>query len=175
MRSFRAPSSRGQLKIQEMAFALVAFLIFFALVVIFYLSLKNSGGKEQIVNQREEEVLEALRKLADSPELHWSNVHEQCKGCIDLDKAVLLKEKERNEQTRVLWNMNSLTLELLSSSVEGECTLGNYPQCRMLTLVNASSSARIQNMGTFVALCWREQQERRCGLGKIMGSPKEVS
>ncbi len=157
-----------------MSFVLVALLIFFALAVIFYLSLKSAGGKDQIQSQREEEVLESLRKLADSPELQWSDTHEQCKGCIDLDKAILLKEAARNKQTQILWNMNALSLEVIVPQLKGECDMGNYPRCKTLTLINASSTARVQYQGAFVALCWREQQQRVCELGKIIGSPKEV-
>ena len=149
--------------------------IFLALGVIFYLSLKSAGSKDTIMDQREQEVIESLRKLADSPELRWSDAREQCKGCIDLDKAILLKESARNRQTQILWNMNFLALEVVSPKKEGECGVGNYPQCRILTLINATSSARIEKKGSFVALCWREQQQRKCELGRIIGSPKEVS
>lgn len=174
MSNFHVQSSKAQIKIQEMAFVLVALLIFFALAVVFYLSLKGMGGKDQIMNQREEEVMESLRKLADSSELQWSDTHEQCKGCIDLDKAILLKEAVRNKQTQILWNMNALYLEVIAPQRSGECDIGNYPECKTLTLMNASATARIQYQSVFVALCWREQQQKVCELGKIMGSPKEV-
>ncbi len=174
MISYRVQYSKAQLKIQEMAFVLVALVIFMAIVVIFYLSLKNTGGKEQIITQREEEVLESLRKLSDSPELRWSDSHEQCSGCIDLDKAMLLKEENINKQTKVLWNMNALALEFIGSPYKDECTMGNYPKCKTITLINASSSSQIQYKGSFVALCWREKTERVCSLGKAIGSPKEL-
>ncbi|MEK6825847.1 MAG: hypothetical protein AABY00_03610 [Nanoarchaeota archaeon] len=175
MDNFLVRSSKAQLKIQEMAFVLVACMIFLALAAVFYLSLKGAGGKETILDQREQEVIESLRKLADSSELEWSDAHEQCKGCIDLDKAILLKETSRNKQTQVLWNMNALSLEVMTPQKEGECTLGNYPECKTLTLINATSSARIERKSAFVALCHREQKQRICRLGKIIGSPKEVS
>jgi hypothetical protein len=149
-------------------------MIFFALATVFYLSLNNADSKDKVLEQRENEVLETLRKLADSPELRWSDSHEECKGCVDLDKAILLKDPQRNQQVRTLWNMGALSLEVISPSRIGECSVGNYPLCKTITLINATAGSRIQYDGAFVSLCWREQQSRICEIGKIIGSPKEL-
>ncbi|MBM3233355.1 hypothetical protein FJZ18_04280 [Candidatus Pacearchaeota archaeon] len=174
MTSYLVRSSKGQIKIQEMAFVLVALMIFFSVAIIFYISLNSADRKDKVLEQRENEVLETLRKLADSPELRWSDSHEECNGCIDLDKAILLKDPQRNQQVRALWNMGALSLEVISPSRTGECSIGNYPLCKTITLINSTIGSRIQYEGAFVSLCWREQQSRICEIGKIIGSPKEL-
>ena len=67
----------GQIKIQEMAFILVALFIFFALVSIIYLSIAGSRLTDSVENLREEEAQAIARKIAyyfwkkQKKDCHW--------------------------------------------------------------------------------------------------------
>ena len=85
-------SKRGQIKIQQMAFVLVAIMIFFSFAALFYFSLSVSKLKGDAEDLREKEVKETVRRLAGSPEFSWT-VYD-CPTCIDLDKVMVLKDLE---------------------------------------------------------------------------------
>lgn len=162
---------KGQLKIQEMAFVLVALLIFFAFVALFYFSIRLSDFKEDVALQREAEARALIRKLSAAPEFAWTA--SACSACIDLDKSLLLKERKSYKE---FWNLEYLSLEIISSEKQGECTKANYPQCRTITIVNKSSAFGTQ-VGAFVALCRQEFSEQgyaKCELGKVYAAGRQL-
>lgn len=173
MRRLPASSSRAQIKIQEMAFVLVAFAVFFVIAGLFYFSVKIAGGKGDIQEQREQEARELIRSIAESAEFRWSSSGRSCKGCVDLDKAILLKDEERRAYQE-LWNLDHLRIETIYPREIGECNRNNYPNCRSITIINKSSNYALQ--GAFVALCrWDSRLESEtCFLGKIFASAKEI-
>jgi len=64
--------SRGQMKIQEMAFVLVAFIVFFALVLLFYVAFRGSTLKQEAKELEESKAMELVQKLSSSPELNYA-------------------------------------------------------------------------------------------------------
>ncbi len=152
--------SRGQVKIQQMAFVLVAIMIFFAIVVLFYLSIRVNLLKGDVEILRNEEAKEVVRKLAGRPELSWTVT--DCASCIDLDKALVLNHRESYED---FWEVPFLQIERVYPDGEGECTKGNYPDCRTITLVDEGIYIA---HSAFVALCRHDElMGDKCELGKI--------
>ena len=84
--------SKGQFKIQQMVFVLVATLILFAIAAVFFVSIRFGGLQTDVESQRKAEVLEQVRKITGTPEFIWSN-WEDCASCLDLDKAFLIKNR----------------------------------------------------------------------------------
>tara|TARA_Y100000034_G_C6883009_1_gene404945 strand:+ start:1438 stop:1959 length:522 start_codon:yes stop_codon:yes gene_type:complete len=155
---------KGQLKIQQMAFVLVATMIFFAIVAIFYVSIKSSSIRENVSDLREDEIIEVVRKISGSPEFLWN--FEDCNSCIDFDKVLMLKERDSYKN---YWGGISL---LQISRVyprfdTEECELKTYPECNRLTLVEEEN---IQAHEAFVSLCWYDGvlEQNKCELGKVI-------
>ncbi|NCN98786.1 hypothetical protein COU62_03445 [Candidatus Pacearchaeota archaeon CG10_big_fil_rev_8_21_14_0_10_35_219] len=152
--------SRGQIKIQQMAFVLVAIMIFFGIVLLFYLSI--SVGNLQNIGEtlREEEAKEVVRKLAGSPEFSWDI--EDCSSCIDMDKVFALKGNEKYDN---FWDVPFLRVEKTYPFADNECTKQNYPDCGSITLIETENFV---SNSAFVALCrYDGELGNKCDLGKI--------
>lgn len=161
---------RGQLKIQQMAFVLVAVMVFFAMVILFYFTLKLGSLRESAEDLNEKEAMEIVRKLSSNPEFS----HYECENCVDLDKVLILKEKGSYGN---FWNLRYLQIEKIHPPPEEdrECTLENYPECSKITVVE---SERIgAPVDVFVSLCrWEGREDYvKCELGRIYASGKKAN
>ena len=159
-------SKRGQLKIQQMAFVLVALLIFFSLVFLFYLSIRTGDISDKAEDLREKEIRETIRKITGSPEFTWQSAGD-CASCIDLDKVFLLSEAKAYED---FWrNVPVLRIERVYPSFgEIECTRQNYPDCDIINIVQKDLDHIADS--TFVSLCRYDESggHNRCELGKVV-------
>ena len=166
MKDLLASSSKGQLKIQQMAFVLVATMIFFALVFVFYTSVRFSSLKGDAEDLRKENVLESIRKISSTAEFAWTR--EDCEACIDMDKVLMLKDRESYQG---FWkDVPLLRIERVHPTYSGEeCSDQTYPECDKLTIINSSESNLVA-FKSFVSLCRYEPSEKyyKCDLGKIV-------
>ncbi|MDO8563993.1 MAG: hypothetical protein Q7R87_03210 [Nanoarchaeota archaeon] len=151
----------GQLKIQEMAFVLIAFMVFFSLVALLFLKFRISGIQASAEGSKEEVASRLALVLASTPELSWS----ECTGCIDLDKAIVLKNRTEYKQ---LWKLDYFAIKrLYPVKTVGECSLGKYPECDTLTLISGNDFGISSK--AFVSLCRYDFIEDRkvCELGEL--------
>ena len=80
------------MKIQQMAFMLMAITIFFVLVGMFVLMFSLAGLKESAGELEQRNAMLLVTKLANSPEFSCGNSFGNNKvNCIDADKAMVLK------------------------------------------------------------------------------------
>jgi len=159
-------NSKGQLKIQQMAFVLVAIAIFFAMASLFYFSIRYAGLQEDVEILREEETIATIRKMSGTAEFAFTS-RGDCSACIDFDKVLLLKNRP---SYKGFWK-NIVLLQVARvypSFGEGiECTTQNYPDCDTITLIDEEKSFRGHK--AFVALCrYEETLGYKCELGKIV-------
>ena len=173
MKRTRKPGKdrRAQMKIQEMAFVLVAIMIFFALVAIVYFSILSGNLKKDAVTLREDEAKELVRKMASSPEF---TLNDQCASCIDVDKVIALKDRNGYEG---FWGLDYLAVEFIYPGREGECNRANYPNCKRITIVG--NSVEIGKASeAFVSLCRFEPSQEigyeKCEMGRILVSGKGI-
>src|SRR3989344_366257 len=96
--------SKGQMKIQEMAFVLVAIFIFFALVALLYFSIRLSGLRQSAQMSNDDQAREMVKKIASMPEFS----SPECDSCIDLDKALIVKNKVVYNN---FWELDYLKIE----------------------------------------------------------------
>ena len=167
---------RGQMKIQEMSFVLVAIMIFFGIVVIFVLKIGLNGLKNDVSDQRAEDANELVRKIASIPEFAFTAT--DCDKCIDLDKVMALKGKKSYfpNGTKGFWDLDYLQIRTLYPLKNGECRTGNYPDCQTMTLINNSGYTGIAS-SAYVALCRQEFKQGsyiKCELGRISASGKSL-
>jgi hypothetical protein len=150
--------SKGQMKIQQMAFVLIAIAVFFALVALIYLSVRIKGIESGTLELREEEAKEIVRKLSTTPEF-YSNV---CANCVDLDKVIALSESRAYEE---FWELEYLAVERV------------YPVSdEKIEIVKRSENFGIPS-SAFVSLCrWEgEKGYVKCEMGKIYASGKGLN
>jgi len=166
MELFHARYSKGQIKIQEMAFVLVGIMIFFSILVVFYLSIRSASLRQDVAELREDSAREIARKLSNSPEFYWAD----CSNCIDFDKALIMAERKSYKD---FWDLDYLRIERAYPEGKGECTRFNYPECNGVNVIKKD------NFGTpawsFVSLCrFDEKGYEKCELGKIYASGKAL-
>jgi hypothetical protein len=159
--------SKGQMRIQQMAFVLVALMIFFAMAAVFYFAVRFSMLEESSENLREQEAIETVRKMSGSPEFAWTS-GGSCAACVDFDKVLALKNRTSYQG---FWrNVALLRVERIYPDFGGgvECTLQNYPNCDKITIIDEKTNLRGHK--AFVSLCRYEAVGgyNRCDLGKIV-------
>ena len=166
---YLAKSSKAQMKIQEMAFVLIAIMVLFGLVALLYFSIRISGINKSASDLGELHAKEAVRKLSSSPELSGPD----CDNCIDFDKVLIIKERSTY---RDFWGLDYLKIERIYPDYSGECNKFNYPECKSVTIIDK------ENIGTpswaFVSLCRNEAGNGgyiKCELGKIYASGSGVN
>jgi hypothetical protein len=165
MNPLLANSTRGQLKIQEMSFVIVAIVIFFAMVAVLVISIVFSNINGSAKDIKDTNARKLISTIASSPEFAWT---EQCESCVDKDKLFALsKQKEKYSS---FWGVDYLAIENIYPKYQGECTGANYPYCESITLVN-----KTEYYGTlseaYISLCNEASDgTARCELAKIVAS-----
>ena len=159
------------MKIQQMAFVLVAIMIFFGMVAVAYFSFKLRGLEGKAQDIKSDEARKLVGKISSLPEFMWSS----CDNCIDADKALILKERRAYQG---LWEADYLKIDIIyPSKPDVECTRSNYPNCRTITLINSSESFGIAS-SAFVSLCRKASEGGqiydKCILGKVYASGEGI-
>jgi len=164
---------QGQMKIQQMAFMMVAIFIFFALVGMLIITTKFSGLKEQANLLHEENAMRLASKIANSPEFSCGNSFETSEAsCVDFDKVMALKEQIKNNPNiyKDFWgDVSKIEIIKIYPSEENitKCTNKNYPNCSKLTLISGQGMSK----GNFITLCRKEfknaQTYDKCELAQI--------
>ena len=144
--------SKAQLKIQEMAFILVAIVFLFSLVFLFFARFQYAQMQEQAKVLREFRTVQLLRAVAGLPEL-------QCPSgsfplvCIDEEKAKQFNESEElRESFSELWE-NSKIVKIKVEEI--------WPEKKEYLIYN-SSGKNIVVYATYVPLC-----SQSCVIAKI--------
>ncbi len=160
-------NKKAQMKVQQMAFMLIAVTIFLVMAGMFILMIRFSSLKDTSELLEERNALLLVSKIADSPELSCGNAFGSARGnCIDTDKVMALKG--RLQDYRDFWGVSGIEIRKISSATGAECDLGNYPECGKITLVASNSGTGISN---FVSLCRKELETtiyNKCELGRII-------
>lgn len=163
----------GQMKIQQMAFMLLAVTLLFALVGLFFISYKFSGLKESAAELEEENALTLVARLANSPEFSCEEAFgNQRTNCIDADKVMMLKENIGKYNN--FWGVSNIEIRKIYSATDEEilCERGIYPNCNVIRLVNEDVEGF--SAGNFVSLCRKEIENSitydKCELAKLMVS-----
>ena len=160
---------KAQLKIQQMAFMLMALTLFFVLIGLFFIVTKLSGLKESVTNLEKENAQKLIMKLASSPEFSCENAFRFGEiDCVDFDKVMVLRESISNYNK--FWGVADIEITKIYPEKTGECTYMTYPHCKTLKIYseNVDKKPAVSN---FVALCRKEEINEEvmeiCEVGKI--------
>lgn len=171
MKIYGVKYSRAQMKIQQMAFMLVAAMIFFAMVGMVYFSISLSNLKDKAIELQDKEARETVRKISGIPEFAFTSSGD-CSSCIDFDKAMQMKDSNVYQN---LWNFDYLMIERLDSNLKNvECTRANYPNCGKIILINKSSEIATKTAFVSVAF-WDERLNWfRYDTGRVHASARSL-
>ena len=162
-------NKNAQLKIQQMAFMLIAITLFFALIGMFFLTLQFSKIKESAGILEEKNALLLVTKLANSPEFSCGESFGTGKtNCIDSDKVMALRKNIDKYEN--FWGVNNIEIRKIYPENNGkECTAGNYPNCDIIKIEKGIITSEHSN---FVSLCRKEsfgdESYDKCEIAKLM-------
>ena len=165
---------KGQMKIQQMAFMLIAITLFFMFVGIFVLVIRFSSLKQASTILEEENSILLVTKLANSPEFACGASFGNSKlSCIDADKIMALK-KHIAEYTG-FWGVAKIEIrKIYPNSVE--CNSKNYPNCGIIKVYSRNVN-KLPASSNFVALCWKESSDMgiydKCEVARLMVSSED--
>ena len=152
---------KAQFKIQQTAFMVVAVVLFFILVEMFYLVIKMASLKNISTNLEENKVAIMSQFLAQSPEFSCGAY------CVDTDRLMVLNSSLYKE----FWPVSYIKVKKINSK-EDKCSKNNYPDCSVLEVYKNEKIKSSSSIGSFVSLCRHEKINnypiRVCELGKII-------
>lgn len=156
-------NKKGQLKIQQMSFMLIAVIVFFMLVFLFYLIISTAGLKKEHQELEREKAIGLVSKIASTAEFRF----EGLANSVDEDKVMILKGEERYKD---FFGVDGIIIKKLFPETENvECTLSTYPDCDTIKLFTNNESGSVSS---FVSLCRKEvsggHTYNKCGLAKLM-------
>lgn len=165
-------SKSGQMKIQQMAFMLIAVTLFFALVGMFILIVLFSGLKDSANLLEEKNALLLVSRIANSPEFSCGNSFGTGKAnCVDFDKVMALKKDIRKYSESGFWGDSGIEIVKVYPITDANtlCTTENYPNCGKLEVIASDSGTGVSN---FIALCRKERKtiETYDEEGNLIGS-----
>jgi hypothetical protein len=169
---------KGQMKIQQMSFLLIAVFIFFVLLGMIFVSyyIKNMKGKATELQEENAHLL--VSKIANSPEFSCEMVYSSSEktDCVDADKVMILKENI--DKYSDFWGVKSIEImKVYPIGANRECTNLTYPKCKSINLLNTSSSG--YGVSNFVTLCRKEKYNgeiiNKCELAKLIVRYEEIN
>jgi len=84
---------RSQMKIQQMAFMLMALTLFFVLIGLIFMAVQLSGVRESATNLEKENAEKLIMKIANSPEFSCGESFGTAKiDCVDFDKIIVFRD-----------------------------------------------------------------------------------
>lgn len=156
-------NKKAQLKVQEMAFMLMAVVIFFIIAGLFFIVIKYREMYKTAGLFEREKVISTVAKLADTSEFSCGRPF-----CIDTDKLIIMQDRQGYSG---FWPVASLSVrKVFPKQEEKECTRSNYPDCNLFKIYDGGGDT--ETVSTYVSLCRKEQINgywyEKCELGKIM-------
>ena len=154
-KKFCKMKKKGQLKIQEMAFVLLAVVFLAALLLLFLARFQIGKIQKAATELRELRTVTMLRMIASMPEL----VCSRSAICIDEDKLnAFNKSKQLQKDYSELWqsaNIVNITIEEI------------YPRtAKKYVVYGKATRENIVSYSTFVPLC-SESKYVSCKIAKI--------
>jgi hypothetical protein len=173
---FQKKNYKGQMKIQQMIFMLIAVTLLFILVGVFFLSISLYNLKKTAASLEEENAMLLVSKIANSPEFSCGNSFGSSRtNCIDFDKLMALKD--RIDDYSEFWGVAKIELRKIYPS-EGKivCDNTNYPNCDIIKIFDNKANSQSAS-SNFVSLCRKEATETKvydkCELALLMISAEE--
>ncbi len=157
--------TRAQLKIQQMAFMIIAVFIFFVLVGLFALNLVLSNMHKQANLIGEERAKLGVMSVIETPEFSCGKPN-----CVDADKLIGIANRQGYSG---YWFFSSLEVIKLGKNESAmiDCNKANYPNCDKF-IVYDKNIANQRKISNFIVLCRKEYENSytydKCEMAKII-------
>ena len=158
-----AKNNKCQMKIQQMAFMLMAVFIFFILVGVFYLVIESQKWKNEANNLEKNKAVELANTLSSSAEFSCGAY------CIDADRAFVLSKRNAYKN---FFGLESIEIRTVYPSNEKEilCTDSNYPNCNLIKIFSKGQGEKTAS--SFVSVCYRINEKNyvyyKCEIGRLI-------
>ena len=157
-------NKRGQLKIQEMAFVLVAVIFLFGILLLFFARFQFSSMQQTATQLRETRTVTMLRVVASLPELSCLDKV----NCIDQDK---LNAFDVNPNLRSKYESFWLSSNIAKITVEEV-----YPKTtKIYKIYDKTTAESTVTYSTFVPLCSESVNKETCKIAKLKITVKLLS
>ena len=157
---------RAQLKIQQMAFMLMAIFIFFILAGIFYVMSQSTDLKRKAELSERNKAIELAENLVDTSEFSCGSY------CVDGDRAMSIRKVSGYHGTDSIWKVSSISIRSVGNQSSIVCTEANYPNCNLINVYDKTTISGETTVYSFVSLCKRvkekEYVEYKCELAKFI-------
>ena len=158
---FEKRKNKAQIKIQEMAFVLLAVVFLFALLFLFFSRFQFTQVQKQAETLRTEKSIAMLRTISAMPELRCSEGYVTTEiACIDKNKLKAFSSPEIRENYEDFWKSAFLTRISIKEV---------FPEGLEYVVFDSSSQNSITH-STFMPLC----EEDKCTIAKVKISFKAV-
>jgi len=147
-------NKKAQIKIQETAFVLLAIVLLFSIVFLFYFKIHSLDIAKRAAAAKEERALSMLDKIAAMPELSCSSyIGERTESiCIDKDKLIVFKD---------MHNYNRMWTGLKEVKITEV-----YPLTDKYVIYSIDNTEK-QTYNNFISLCEQQQTGYNCAIGII--------
>ncbi len=157
---------KGQIHIQEMIFFIVAVVLLFSIVLLFFTVFQSAKIKKLATEIRREKTIAMLESIATMPEF-------SCRQGFCIDEQKVLSFLEKKKEYEDLWNKSKIALikiERVYPLVDKECNLENFPNCKTYIIYNSTKS--YEAYATYVPLCYVYNEGgfllEKCDVGEIV-------
>jgi hypothetical protein len=169
---------KGQLKIQQMMFLILAVTLLFSLVGMFFFSISLGHLKKTAQNTESNNALLLVSKLAKSPEFSCGNSLGNVKSnCVDFDKVIVLSE--RIEKYTDFWGVSKIEIKKVYPYKNNlSCNKANYQteECGVITILNKNVPS-LPASSNFISLCRKERTNstiyNKCELARLIVSSED--
>ena len=145
-------NKKAQIKIQEMAFVLLALVLLAGIVFIFVLRFQAGNLEKAGELAKQKEAISLLEKIAALPELNCENGAI----CIDEDKALIVSQNQ-DKVKNLFQNIKKAQVRRI------------WPAGDILTIYQSGHGN--QSYATFINICKQEKVgiyfEWSCGIGQL--------
>lgn len=160
----------GQMKIQQMAFMLIALTLFFILAGMFLLSISLSSLNETKERLNEENAMLLALSLSSYPEFSCGASFGGDKNfCIDADKFMAFKKVAEKDYQK-FWKISSIEIRKIYNESSVVCTESNYPNCGILRVFSTTGIG--SDKSAFITLCHKEHYTssfyNKCEIAKLI-------
>lgn len=154
----KSKGKEGQLKIQEMAFVLVAVVFLGSLLLLFFARFQATSVQKAATEIRELRTITMLRVVASMPEL---SCREEA-TCIDEDKLNAFNSSTSlQSKYSTLWQSSDI-VKIIVEEVYPRATAA-----KIYTIYKKTTAENTITYSTFIPLCSESKRETVCKISKI--------
>jgi len=159
-------SLKGQMKIQQMAFMIVAVFFFFVLVGLFFLEIQFKDIKSGAAQLQKDQAISSLKVIADMPELNYNSRESMM---IDEDKLKIISGNFGLDYD-LFWPVASVGVYKVYPAFNEVKKCPGFG-CNFYEIYN-NEQKNVKTYSTYVSICKKMKEYGsvydRCEVGKLV-------